>query len=130
MDGPKSLAGGGGFEKLLTRAGVPFPHVNALIAPYVELLGGLAIFLGAFVLIAAVPLILTMLVAMFSVQLHYGFSSVNTIGLTSLGPQFGPPGYEINLLYIGGLLSLMFSGAGQWSVDAVRQKKNPNTPGA
>lgn len=119
----KISRGGSGFENLLTQAGMPFPHINALIAPYVELFGGLAVLLGAFVVIAAVPLIATMLAAMFFVQIHYGFSSVNTIGLTSLGPQFGPPGYEINLLYIGGLLSLMFSGAGRWSVDAGRWRK-------
>jgi putative oxidoreductase len=58
-----------------------------------------------------------MLVAMFSIQIHYGFSSVNTIGLTPAGPQFGPPGYEINLLYIAGLISLMLTGAGALSID-------------
>ncbi|HTN35607.1 MAG TPA: DoxX family protein [Arachidicoccus sp.] len=111
----------GGFEKLLSQSGVPFPHLGAIIAPYVEFFGGLAVLLGAFVVIAALPLIITMLVAMFWVQSDYGFSSVNTIGLNSLGPKFGPPGYEINLLYIGSLLSLMFSGAGKCSVDALRR---------
>src|SRR5262245_34881806 len=49
------------------------------------------------------PLIVMMLVAMFTVHLRYGFSAINTIGLTADGPQFGPPGYEVNLLYIAGL---------------------------
>ncbi len=121
----KISRGTGGFEKLLTQAGVPFPHMNALIAPYVELLGGLAILLGAYVTIVAVPLIVTMLVAMCYVQAAYGFSSVKTIGLTPDGPLFGPPGYEINLLYIAGLLSLMLTGAGVLSVDAVRLRRKP-----
>jgi putative oxidoreductase len=54
---------------------------------------------------------------MFTVHLKYGFSSVNTIGLTADGPKFGPPGYEINLLYIAGLISLILGGAGALSVD-------------
>ncbi len=88
-----------------------------------ELLGGLAIFVGAFVAIASVPLIVMMLVAMFTVHLKYGFSTINTIGLTENGPQFGPPGYEINLLYIAGLLSLMLSGAGALSIDRLLSRK-------
>lgn len=118
----KISRGTAGFEKLLIQSGVPYAHAGSLIAPYVELLGGLAILLGLFVTIVTIPLIVTMIVAMLSVQIHYGFSSVNTIGLTAHGPIFGPPGYEINLLYIGGLLSLMFSGAGYASVDLQRKK--------
>ena len=48
-----------------------------------EIFGGLAIFVGAFVMITSLPLIATMLVAMFTVHLRYGFSSINTIGLTA-----------------------------------------------
>jgi putative oxidoreductase len=48
-----------------------------------------------------------MLVAIFTVHLPYGFSTVNTIGLTADGPEFRQPGYEINLLYITGLLAVM-----------------------
>ena len=33
------------------------------------------------------------------------FSAVNLIGLTPERPQLGPPGYEINLLYIAGLVA-------------------------
>jgi putative oxidoreductase len=32
-------------------------------------------------------------------------------------PQFGPPGYEVNLLYIAGLLVLILGGAGPFSID-------------
>lgn len=119
----KISRGGIGFERLLTQAGVPFPHVGALLAPYIELLGGLAILVGAFVVIAAVPLIVTMLVAMFYVQMDFGFSSVKTVGLTAQGPVFGPPGYEINLLYIAALVALMFAGAGNFSVDSLLKKR-------
>jgi putative oxidoreductase len=43
--------------------------------------------------------------------------------LTAEGPQFGPPGYEINLLYIAGLLALILGGAGPLSIDRLRAKK-------
>jgi putative oxidoreductase len=93
------------------------------VSTLVELLGGLAIFAGAFVAVVSVPLIVMMLVAMFTVHLRYGFSAVNTIGLTADGPQFGPPGYEVNLLYIAGLLALILGGAGALSVDGWRARR-------
>jgi putative oxidoreductase len=118
----KLSRGPAGFEKLLTQVGVPFPHITSWVSPLVELFGGLAILLGISVSITAIPLIVTMLVAMFTVQINYGFSTVKTIGLTPQGPLFGPPGYEINLLYIAGLISLILTGSGVFSVDALRVK--------
>ena len=113
----KLSRGPSGFAKLLTQIGAPLPEATAWVSTFMELLGGLAIFVGAFVEVVSVPLIVMMLVAMFTVHLKYGFSSINTIGLTEVGPQFGPPGYEVNLLYIAGLVSLILSGAGALSVD-------------
>ncbi|MDB5308338.1 MAG: DoxX family protein [Gemmataceae bacterium] len=101
-----------GFAKLLEQIGAPLPEATAWVATLLEFFGGLAILVGAFVAVVSVPLIITMLVAMFTVHLKYGFSSVNTIGLTEAGPRFGPSGYEINLLYIAGLLALILGGAG------------------
>lgn len=121
----KITRGTAGFGRLLAFEGVPFPHINAVIAPYVELLGGLAVLAGAYVVIAAIPLLITMLVATVFVQAGYGFSAVKTIGLTAQGPQFGPPGVEINLLYMAGLLSLMLTGAGALSVDHWRKRRSP-----
>lgn len=119
----KLSRGPAGFGKLLAQTGVPFPHMMAWIASLVEVFGGLAMLLGLFVSIAAIPLIITMLVAMFTIQINYGFSSVKTIGLTPQGPLFGPPGYEINLLYIAGLVSLIITGAGVFSIDRLIAKK-------
>ena len=119
----KLSRGPAGFEKLLIQTGVPFPHFTSWLVPFVELFGGLAIFLGAFITIISVPLIIIQLFAMFTVQMKYGFSSVNTIGLTPNGPIFGPPGFEINLLYIAGLISLFLTGAGIFSIDALRMHK-------
>jgi putative oxidoreductase len=113
----KLSRGPSGLAKLLAQIGTPFPESTAWLSTFTEILGGLAIFVGAFVQIVSVPLIVMMLVAMFTVHLKYGFSSINTIGLTEEGPRFGPPGYEVNLLYIAGLVSLILGGAGALSVD-------------
>lgn len=120
----KISRGPGGFEKLLVQVGVPFPHLAASTVPYIELIGGLLIILGAFVTIVAIPLICTMLVAMVFIHSKYGFSSIKTIGLSAEGPVFGPPGQEINLLYIAGLVSLMLTGAGMLSIDSMIPRRN------
>jgi putative oxidoreductase len=105
------------FGKLLAQIGTPLPVPTAWVVTLLEVFGGLAVVLGALVALVSIPLIASMLVAMFAVQLRFGFSSVNTIGLTPSGPVFGPPGYEINLLYIGGLLALMLSSPAALSLD-------------
>lgn len=69
-----------------------------------------------------------MLVAILTVHGRYGFSSINTIGLTPTGPLFGPPGYEVNLLYIGGLLALALSDPGALSIDRwLKHRKCPSS---
>jgi putative oxidoreductase len=74
-------------------------------------------------MLVSIPMAAILLVATLTVHLPYGFSSVNTIGLTASGPQFGPPGFEVNLLYLGGLLMLaMGTGAGALSVDRLRKR--------
>jgi putative oxidoreductase len=111
------------FAKLLEYTGTPLPEITAWVSTFVEILGGLAILAGAFVAVVSIPLIVMMLVAMFTVNLRYGFSAVNTIGLTAEGPQFGPPGYEINLLYIACLVALILGGAGSLSLDRLLARR-------
>jgi putative oxidoreductase len=112
-----------GFAKLLEQIHAPLPEVTAWVSTFIEILGGLAILAGAFVAVVGIPLIVMMLVAMFTVHLRYGFSAINTIGLTADGPQFGPPGYEVNLLYIAGLLALILGGAGPFSIDRLLTRR-------
>jgi putative oxidoreductase len=111
------------FAELLRQAHVPLPFANAWLVTLLEIFGGLALLMGAFVAIVSVPLILSMLGAMFTVNIKFGFSAVNTIGLTPAGPQLGPPGYEINLLYIACLVVLILAGAGPLSIDALRSRR-------
>ncbi len=56
----------------------------------VEILGGLAIMLGAFVTLASLPMAAVLLVAIFTVHLPYGFSSIKLNAVTAAGAQFGP----------------------------------------
>ena len=77
-----------------------------------ELVGGFAVILGAFVAIVSLPMAAVLLVAMFTVHLPYGFSAIKLIGVTAAGAQFGPPGYEVDLLYVACLATLVMGGAG------------------
>ena len=106
------------FGKLLHVLGVPAPVPTAWLVTLLEIFGGLAILAGVLVALVSIPLVVSMLVAMFTVHLRYGFSSINTVGLTATGPVFGQPGYEIDLLYIACLLALALLGPGPLSLDA------------
>lgn len=105
------------FATILASIGVPHPNLMAWITSLVEFMGGISVIAGAFVTPLSVPLSIIMLTAMFSVHFQYGFSSIRLKAVTASGAEFGPIGYEMNLLYIAGLLTLALGGAGRWSVD-------------
>ncbi|MGI8470187.1 MAG: DoxX family protein [Pyrinomonadaceae bacterium] len=113
------------FAHILQAIGVPAPSLAAWTTTLVELFGGLAVLAGVFIPIVSIPLVIVMLVALFTVHLPYGFSTIKLMAMTANGAQFGPPGYELNLLYIAGLLALVLGGASPFSVDGwlVRRKK-------
>ena len=48
-----------------------------------------------------------------------GFTSIKLIDVVGGVPGFGPPGYETGLLYVAGLLTLVFGGAGPLAVDTL-----------
>ncbi len=105
------------FATILAALGVPQPHLMAWVTSLFEFAGGISMMAGAFVLLLSGPLAMIMLTALFTVHLQYGFSSVRLKAVTAAGAQFGPVGYEMNLLYIAGLLTLAMCGAGRLSVD-------------
>src|SRR3954465_15757730 len=76
----KWSAGPESFGKFLRLIGAPAPLPTAWVVMLVEIFGGIAIMVGILVEIASVPLIISMLVAIFTVHIRYGFSSVHTIG--------------------------------------------------
>jgi putative oxidoreductase len=114
--GPDAFAG------ILQAMGVPAPHFMAWSTILVELLGGCAVILGAFVPLVSLPMAAVLLVAMFTVQLPYGFSSINLLAVTAAGAQFGPPGYETNLLYLACLAALVLGGSGPFAIDGLFRK--------
>ena len=73
----------------------------------IELAGGLAVLGGVWIPLVSVPLAAILLVAAITVHLPYGFSSIKLRAVTKDGPQFGPPGYEVNLLYLAALATLV-----------------------
>lgn len=105
------------FATILAAIGVPQPHLAAWVTSLLEFAGGISVMLGAFVLPLSLPLATVMLTAMFSVHFRYGFSSVRLRAVTASGAEFGPIGYEMNLLYLAGLATLALSGAGALSID-------------
>jgi len=113
----KLIKGPQNFAAILQALHVPAPAFAAWLTIIVEIAGGLAILLGAFVTLASIPMAAVLLTAMFSVHLRYGFSSIKLQAITANGAQFGPPGYEVDLLYLACLLALVIGGAGPWAVD-------------
>lgn len=88
------------FEEI----GIPLPHVNAYLATGTEVLGVVLLALGLGTRLIAIPLIVTMLVAIATVHWANGFEAGNN-------------GFEIPLYYIAMLLVLLFFGAGKLSID-------------
>jgi len=116
----KVVKGPEAFAAILQSLHVPFPHLSAYLTISVELLGGAALLLGAFVALVSIPTIAVLLAAMFTVHLPYGFSSIKLKAVVDGRAQFGPPGYECDLLYIGCILALVFLGPSPWSIDRYR----------
>ncbi|HEY8125466.1 MAG TPA: DoxX family protein [Methylocystis sp.] len=106
------------FAAILQAIGLPFAELLGWATVIVELVGGVMILLGVFIPIAAVPMIVVLLVAIFTVHLPNGFSSIKLMSYDAAGAHFGQPGYETDVLYVAGLLALCFAGAGPISLDA------------
>ena len=112
------------FAASLHALGVPVPQVMAWTTIVFELLGGLAILIGAWIPVVSLPLAAILLVAAITVHLPYGFSSIKLRAVTEAGPQFGPPGYETNLLYLAALATLVFGGSGPFALDESPRRRD------
>jgi putative oxidoreductase len=111
------------FAGILHAIGVPAPHLMAWLTILIELIGGLAVLLGAFIPLVSLPMAALLFVAILSVHLPYGFSSIKLMSVISGRAQFGPPGYEVDLLYLACLTALVFSGAGPMAIEDRLKKK-------
>lgn len=105
------------FVDIVQAIGTPLPHVMAWLTIGVELIGGIAMMLGAFVSLMSLPMAAVLLVAMFTVHLPFGFTSIKLLAVTAEGPKFGPPGIETDLLYLAALATLVLGGPGPLAVD-------------
>jgi len=123
--------GGAGHEQFqggLQAMGFPAPGLLSWVGAIAEVGGALLLLAGAFTTITGLFLAVYMLIAMFKVHFGQGFNFMHVTGMTPQGPQFGMPGYEVNLLYIAMLLALALGGAGSWSVDERRASRLGQQP--
>ena len=91
--------------------GIPMPTLNAYLATGTETLGFILLFLGLGTRIIAIPLMITMIVAIVTVHLGHGFEAGNN-------------GFEIPLYYLIMLFTLLVYGSGKYSLDYFLSKKN------
>ena len=77
----------------------------------------------AFLPFVSLPLAALLLVAVFTVHLPYGFSTITLTSVTAGRAQFGPPGFECDLLYLACLVTLVLAGSGPLGIDGYLRTK-------
>jgi putative oxidoreductase len=105
------------FVDIVRMIGVPAPTLMGWSTIYLEVACGVAMIAGAFVPVIAIPMLAILFVAIFTVHIQFGFTSIKLIAVTAAGPQFGPPGVETDLLYIACLITLVAGGSGPFAID-------------
>jgi putative oxidoreductase len=111
--------GGGGPEgtaAYFSQLGLNPSYPLALAAGVTELMGGLMLILGAYILVASPALLVVMGVAVWKVHYMNGFF-LNW----GLAPDQGH-GFEFNLVLAAALVALMLTGAGAFSIDRRRAR--------
>jgi putative oxidoreductase len=90
----------------------PFPYINAYLAGITEFAGFILLLLGFGTRLISIPLMITMLVAIFTVHFSSGFAAGNN-------------GFEIPLYYFVMLFTLLIYGSGKLSIDGlIKNLKN------
>src|SRR6187431_2077524 len=93
---------------VLHAMGLPSSFLLGWLTIIVELVGGLMILVGALIPLATLPMVIVLVVAIITVHLPNGFSSIKLQSYDAGGAHFGQPGYETDLLYLACLLALCF----------------------
>ena len=96
----------GGVTGMMTGLGVPAPGFMAIVVTLVELVGGIALILGAFTRIAALLVAIDVLVAFYLVHLPNGFFATNG-------------GVELVLLLATVGVTLILTGPGAMALDSL-----------
>ena len=104
------IFGLGGTGDIMEKLGLPLPLLAAAVVITVELLGGLAILLGAFTRLAGTLLAFEMVVAIIVARLHGGF--------------FAPYGYEFELTLLAACLTFALSGPGRMSLEEIWRRSS------
>lgn len=100
-----------GVTGAMAQMGVPIPPLSAALVTFTELLGGLALLLGLFTRLAALPLAFAMLVAMLQVHLKGGL--------------FLPDGIEYTLVLLASSIGLALAGPGALALDNLLARRAP-----
>ena len=98
-----------GIVEWFSGMGMPLPKLNAFLATGTETAGFVLIFLGLATRIISIPLMVVMIVAITTVHLGNGFEAGNN-------------GFEIPIYYLLMLFSLLITGPGRLSLDALITK--------
>ena len=85
---------------------IPMPMLNAYMAASTEIAGVVLLTLGLFTRLISIPLIIVMIVAIFTVHISNGFAAGNN-------------GFEIPLYYMLFLIIFLSHGAGKFSLDKI-----------
>lgn len=96
--------------------GIPAAGLVGPLVALLEFFGGIALVAGLFTRLVTIGLVGNMLGAMFFVHLSAGF--------------FLPNGYEFVLVLAAVSATLFLTGAGRYSLDAVRERKSVAQPDA
>lgn len=67
-----------------------------------------------------------LIVAILTVHLPFGFTSIKLMAVTPAGPRFGPPGVETDLLYLACLASLVLTGPGPLALARISLPGKPS----
>jgi putative oxidoreductase len=113
----KLVRGPENFVSILHALGVPAPSLLAWLTIGSELVCGAMVLAGLLVPLAGIPMMVTLLVAIFTVHVPNGFSSIKLVSVDAAGAHFGQPGYETDLLYLAGLAALVLGGPGPLALD-------------
>jgi putative oxidoreductase len=111
------------FVRIVDALGVPAPHLMAWLTILTEVVGGALMIAGLFTLPLILPMAAVLLVALFTVHLQFGFTSIKLMAMTPAGPVFGPPGTETDLLYLAGLITIALGGPGPLAVDNLLERR-------
>ncbi len=100
-----------GIADWFASIGIPAPTLNAYLSAYTEIIGAIFLLAGFATRIISIPLMITMLVAIKTVHWGNGFEAGNN-------------GFEIPLYYLIMLSTLLFMGAGKFSLDYLISRRN------